>query len=150
MVDHQTLQPKTMRISYLFVLAAFLVATSCQKESLNGAANSGDNPIFQGRTLIVTVVSTNPEHCAACNHQWDETTPQPMPNARVAIYDPSNFKQGDVLPLASFDSDRDGMARFNDLDLEAYEVVVVYGEKEYRGSSETPENKITQLTIEMD
>ncbi len=139
-----------MRLSYLFVLVAFMLTTSCQKESVNDAINTADLPVFEGRSLVVSVVSTNPSHCTVCNHSTNETTPQPVQDARVALYDPINFKQGDALPLASFDSNANGVARFDDLELEAYEVVVIYGGKEYGSSSQTPENEISRLTIEME
>ena len=139
-----------MRFSYLFVLAAFLVSTSCQKESVNDTINSADLPVFAGRSLVVSVVSTNPSHCIVCNHSTDETSPQPVQDARVAIYDPSTFKQGDALPLVSLDSNASGVARFDELNLDAYQVVVIYGGKEYSGYAVTPDNKISRLTIEME
>ncbi|MEM1220095.1 MAG: hypothetical protein AAGH79_14340 [Bacteroidota bacterium] len=138
-----------MRFTYLFVVAAFLLTTSCQKEAVNDTITAADLPVFEGRSLVVSVVS-NSTHCSLCNHSSSETTEQPVQDARVAIYDPGTFKEGDALPLASFDTNSSGAARFDDLNLESYQVVVIYGGNEYLGFSDTPDNKVSRVTIKLD
>jgi len=148
-IGDRTIQPKKMRFSYLFVLAAFLVTTSCQKDSINDTISAADLPVFEGRSLVVSVVS-NSTHCSLCNHSNSEVTEQPVQDARVAIYDPGTYKEGDALPLASFDTNASGAARFDELYLESHQVVVIYGGNEYLGYSDTPDNKISRVTIKLD
>ena len=138
-----------MRITYLFFFAVLLWCSSCQKESINEPLTTSNFPAFEGRALVVNVVSTNPSHhCGQC-HQGTSSA-STVSSAMVAIFDPAVFKSGDALPVDKLETNARWEARFDDLNLEAYEVVVIYGGNETIRSIETPDNRVSYLNIQLD